>query len=475
MNKRKQYKILVACPPLDGHFSPLTGLAKHLKENGHDVRWYTGPSFSDKLQKLAIPHYSYERVLEVNQYTMEELYPERKFIKSQIKNLEFSLIHIFLERAPEHFEDVQAIYKVFPFDALLCDSMFLAGRLTQRVMKVPTVAVGVVPLPLQQRDLAPYGMGLPPSDSLVMTVKYAIMRFMTNRFFFRKLRRKYNEINRKFGMPPLGYALFDRGCREFLFYLQSGVPGFDYRRKELPKNIHFVGALQPYETTSAEALVIDWPGDPESRPMILISQGTMEPDHSKLIIPALEGLKESPYFIVVVTAYVDTERLRDLYPQDNILIEDYIDFDQIMPMADVFVTNGGYGSVMQGIGYGLPMVCAGVHEEKNEICARVDHLKLGVNLKTESPKRVAIKNAVERVLSSDDYREAVRNVQGEFARYDTMSLCEQYIRAAVENPGTRTKKAETHPWIYRSSKTLFLVLTDIYYGWELIVREVSIG
>ncbi len=32
-------KILFATMPFDGHFNPLTGIAVHLKESGHDVRW----------------------------------------------------------------------------------------------------------------------------------------------------------------------------------------------------------------------------------------------------------------------------------------------------------------------------------------------------------------------------------------------------------------------------------------------------
>ena len=87
---------------------------------------------------------------------------------------------------------------------------------------------------------------------------------------------------------------------------------------------------------------------------------------------------------------------------------------------------------MQGIRYGLPMVCAGIHEGKNEICARVDHVKIGINLKTESPKSTMIRRAVEHVLNDGSYQQAVRVVQDEFEQYDTMSLCEQYVRKAFE-------------------------------------------
>src|SRR4030095_2529860 len=48
-------KILFASLPADGHFNPLTGIAVHLRGKGHDLRWYTGPSYGKKLAALGIP------------------------------------------------------------------------------------------------------------------------------------------------------------------------------------------------------------------------------------------------------------------------------------------------------------------------------------------------------------------------------------------------------------------------------------
>ncbi len=56
-----------------------------------------------------------------------------------------------------------------------------------------------------------------------------------------------------------------------------------------------------------------------------------------------------------------------------------------MPYADVYVTNGGMGGVTLSIQNNLPMVTAGVHEAKNEICARVGYFNLGMNLKPRDP------------------------------------------------------------------------------------------
>ncbi len=70
-------KILFATMPFDGHFNPLTGVAMHLKAAGHDVRWYAGPSYATKLERLGIPHFPFRRAGEINQDNIGELFPER--------------------------------------------------------------------------------------------------------------------------------------------------------------------------------------------------------------------------------------------------------------------------------------------------------------------------------------------------------------------------------------------------------------
>jgi UDP:flavonoid glycosyltransferase YjiC (YdhE family) len=82
---------------------------------------------------------------------------------------------------------------------------------------------------------------------------------------------------------------------------------------------------------------------------------------------------------------------------------------------------------MLGIQNRVPMVVAGVHEGKNEICARVGYFKLGINLKTEKPSSAQIINAVEEVLADGIYKKNVTKLSREFAQYNPYKLTENYI------------------------------------------------
>jgi len=98
-----------------------------------------------------------------------------------------------------------------------------------------------------------------------------------------------------------------------------------------------------------------------------------------------------------------------------------------MPYATVYVTNGGYGGTMLGIINRLPLIVAGVHEGKNEICARVGYFKLGINLRTERPTPAAIDQAVNRIVNDREYKDNVKELAAEFSRYDPYEKSARFI------------------------------------------------
>jgi UDP:flavonoid glycosyltransferase YjiC (YdhE family) len=160
-----------------------------------------------------------------------------------------------------------------------------------------------------------------------------------------------------------------------------------------------------------------------------VSQGTVDnKDPEKLLVPTLQAYKDSPCLVIATTGGMHTEYLRKRFPQDNIIVEDFVDYDYIMPRANAFVTCGGYGSVMLSIKHCLPMVAAGVHEGKNEINARIGYFKLGINLNTERPTPAQIKKAVTALLANPAYRPRLATLHKELVSYNTLSACEGYIR-----------------------------------------------
>ena len=93
----------------------------------------------------------------------------------------------------------------------------------------------------------------------------------------------------------------------------------------------------------------------------------------------------------------------------------------MLPKADVLVTNGGYGSVNQVLSFGVPLVAAGLTEDKADVNARVAWSGAGINLATNEPTPQALREAVRTVLDKPDYRARAKRMADEFGRIDTRS------------------------------------------------------
>jgi len=168
--------------------------------------------------------------------------------------------------------------------------------------------------------------------------------------------------------------------------------------------------------------------------VVAVSQGTVDnTDPTKLIAPTLGALADGPYVVVATTAGTQTAELRRRFASPHVVIEDFIDFDALFPHVDVFVTNGGFGSVLAAMRHGVPVVGAGKTEGKNDIDARVGYNHLGVDLRSERPKPARIRAAVHRVLSDATIAANVAALRAELDSYDPMARIEAALHRELLN------------------------------------------
>jgi MGT family glycosyltransferase len=424
-------KILFANFPADGHFNPLTGLAFHLKKIGCDVRWYTAKKYEEKIQRLGIPFYGLKRALDFSaEREIEKIFPERKKHKSQVARVKFDMINVFILRSTEYYEDIKEIYEEFEFDLMIADITFGAIPFVKEKMNIPVIAIGVVPLPETSKDLPPSGLGLTPSYTFFGKIRQSLLRRISDVILFAKPTAVMRNMLAEHGIDSGKANIFDILIQKSTIVLQSGTPGFEYQRSDISNHIYFAGPLLPY-TKKKEGQ--GWYNKKlrQYDKVILVTQGTVEKDSDKLLIPTLEAFKNSDCLVIVTTGGSQTEELRRKYPHSNIIIEDFIPFDDVMPYADVYVTNGGYGGVLLSIQNQLPMVVAGVHEGKNEINARVGYFKLGINLKTEKPSVLQLRKSVEEILSNDVYSQNIKRLSKEFKQYDPNEICARQVARLI--------------------------------------------
>ena len=424
-------KILFASVPGDGHVNPLTGIAMQLMATGCEVAWYTSEIYIPKFKKLGIKQYTFKHAKDVNAINMDQVLPERKNITDLIEKINFDMINVFISRAPEYLQDITEIRKEFEFDLVVCDSMFSAIPLIKSEIKVPVIAIGIIPLAEESIDLAPNGTGLLPSENQDELDIYQKIREELSKVVFKPAIEMYSQILDSYSITHKKALMTDVLIRQADLYLQIGTPSFEYTRSDMGKNIRFIGGLTPYSNLNKlswfDKRILSYTS------VVLVTQGTVEKDTKKLIEPTIEAFKDTNTLLIVTTGGTNTNNLRSRYPQDNIIIEDFIPFDSLMPHIDAYVSNGGYGGTIMSIINNVPIVAAGVHEGKNEVCARIGYFKIGINLNTETPSPAAINNAVKQVLSNSNYKKNVRALNKEMGQYNPIELAVGYIQELLQH------------------------------------------
>lgn len=420
-------KILFASMPADGHFNPLTGIAAQLAARGHDVRWYAGPVYGRKLDALGMTCFPYRRASEITAGNLNELFPERVGLRGP-KLISFDLEKFFVANVDNHFRDIADIRSEFAFDAFFCDGAMYAEKLVAEVLGVPVFAVGLS-MVLPDGSGPPPFFGLRPARTVLGRAKHSVVRRMLASTMKHGV-LTYNTILAGHGIAPIPLDGFphvpmESARRVFL----NGAAGLEFPGYRPPDNAEYVGPLVPVrgalgpDTPLPPAVL-----DPDAK-VVAVSQGTVDnTDPTKLIVPTLEALKDEPYIVVATTAGAQTAELRRHFPSPNLVIEDFINYDVLFPHVDVFVTNGGFGSVLAAMRHGVPVVGAGKAEGKNDIDARVGYNRLGIDLRSERPQPARIRAGVRRVLTDPTFTANVAALRRDLDSYHPMAHIEASIR-----------------------------------------------
>jgi UDP:flavonoid glycosyltransferase YjiC (YdhE family) len=288
-----------------------------------------------------------------------------------------------------------------------------------RSKRPPIVLCGTSILHWRREDGAPPFAGLPPATTQAQRNEYAAISQEHDRVVNQPLARRLNRSLKDLGVGPLSMTLFDSVVELADAYMQLTVPSFEFPR-DIPPSVHFIGALPIIPN---QAPLPAWAHELDgSRKVVLVTQGTLANHNFGLLIaPTLAALANEPDLLVVVTA---GGRPIDAIPgpiPSNARLASYLPFEWMLPKVDVFVTNGGYGSVNQAMSFGIPLVTAGLTEDKADVNARVAWSGVGIDLATNEPTPRALHEAIRTVLDRPNYRSSASSMADEFDRIDTRS------------------------------------------------------
>ena len=415
-------KILFASTPATGHLNPLLAITRVLLAEDHEITFLTGSAYRDRIESSGAKFVSLPTGADFDLREILSVAPELKDVPPGLQWFRIAIERIFVDALPAQHQGLLLALQECQAEVIIGDDMFFGvlPMLLGPRSKRPAVALcGTSFLHLAREDGAPNFLGLPPATTEEQRRQYADIAREYDEAVDQPVLPRLNQLLGTLGVGPVSVPLFHSVVELADAYLQLSVPSFEFPR-QIPRSVHFVGTPP---IIPGQVPLPPWAHELNgSRKVVLVTQGTVANHNFGLLIaPTLAALANEPDVLVVATAGGrPIEAIPGVVPR-NARLASYLPFEWLLPRVNVLVTNGGYGSVNQAMSFGIPLVTAGMTEDKADVNARVAWSGVGINLATNEPTPEALRNAVRTVIDRPAYRMRASQMAAEFAGIDTRS------------------------------------------------------
>jgi len=418
-------KIIILIEPVDGHFNPFVPIIKKLIAREHEIICITGQNFKQRVEKLGAFFHPLPSKWDPKDAEVYDFFPELKN-KKGLSQIKFYLKHIMFDQVPDVLALLQQQLKQFPADVIVSDTFMVAGNWITELGGPPSVRLSILPLSLPGKNIAPFGLGLLPGNTVLLKFRNSLLKKLFEKLLFKDVQKHVNQIRQILGLTIFEQSFFSKGFEIPNLVLHTSTASFEYAREQMPDNLKFIGPVLIDPVTDFKEPNW-WLDINDDVPVILLNQGTVSKNLDDLINPVIDALKDEKVKLVIVP--VESGELNNL--PENMYAEKFIPFGNLLPHIDIMISNGGFGAVQNALAHGVPLIIAGATEEKMEVAARVENAGAGINLKTQNPSVSDIKMAVHNLLHNPSFKQKAKLLQTDFAKYDAAKLAVESIEQLI--------------------------------------------
>jgi UDP:flavonoid glycosyltransferase YjiC (YdhE family) len=426
-------RVLFTCWPFEGHVFPQLSIATALREGGDPVAFYSGEGALGAVEGEGMQLFPFRRTegawLRVHERE-RAVGGRRQSLRVQREAFRDWLV----ESISDQVADLHDVIETFEPDVIVTDaSMWGPSLVLHEAASVP-VALGS---PLIYA-LVP-GPGAPPPGSRLKPARTARGRALAwavtraTDLLATGTRRRVDEIRADHGLPPLRGSVNEH-MGGLPLYLVGSIPELDFRRRDLPPSVHYVGPLlwhPPQTPGSAQWL----DALPAARPWVHVTEGTSHYQDPFVLRAAASGLAGAPYEAILTTG-------RRRSPADvppgapNVHVRDWLSHDVLLPRCAALVTTGGAGTTMAGLRAGVPLVIVPTTWDKPDIAGRIVDAGVGVRLAPRRCTPQRLRAAVDEVLADPRYAVRAREVAAGLAAAPGPEGAAELVRALAPTPVT---------------------------------------
>jgi MGT family glycosyltransferase len=182
------------------------------------------------------------------------------------------------------------------------------------------------------------------------------------------------------------------------------------------------------------AFLGDWQPPASGLPVVLVSLGTTFNDDPEFFRGCARAFAGRPWHVVMTLGdQVDPAELGELPP--NVEARAWVSHVEVLEHAEVCVTHGGMGTVMEALSRARPLVVVPRSFDVTPMARRVADLGLGLMLAGDEADGPAILAAVEAVAGDDALRARVDEMQNHIRKAGGAAAAADRIEAYARSAG----------------------------------------
>ncbi len=374
-----------------GNLPPSLGVARALKQRGHEVAFAGRPEMVPRVKTAGF------RAIEfTDAYAQVERYPQGTFLTRMSCYL----------TSPAVEAQVRAVVAAEAPEIVLIDAMFPAALAQAPQFGAPT-AVFVHTFVFRQLDM---WRG--------MIARLDGMREQAG-----------------FGSLPGLDDLWRRRDR----IVSTSLPEFDAPAAPGWDNVRHVGPVLEDEKFAIPT-ILPW-AESDPTPLVLVSFSTgFEQRNVDKLQRALDALADLPVHVVATTGGIVAPN--ELAAPENAVVLNYAAHDPIMRHAALIMTHGGHGTAMRALRHGVPMVVIpGLAGDQPFVAAAVQEWGAGRALSGDADV-AAMREAAQDVLANPAYRRAAQERSASLRDVDGAANAAREVEALIETAASDRAAAE---------------------------------
>jgi MGT family glycosyltransferase len=419
-----------------GHVTPLWPVASALLARGHEVGVLTAPGVRAKVEKLGLRYFA-PRAWDATFERFQSVGEAKRGGLEVMRHLKGVLDDLILPDATRQLDDLGAVLGEWDADVIVGTlSTFGVSLAAERYARPWATHAPHITCPTPSRDLAPWGVGAQPPRDAAAKTKAALQRGFY-RLLDDVLSRGWAKTRERAGLSRGSMRMLEAVFSPYLYTIPSPA-AFDFPRRDLPRQVHYVGPCMPDAGEGGSWQSPFANGDP----IVYCTAGTVT-DPGPLVRAAIEAARGEPLnLFITLGSQLAPSSLGELPP--NVVAVPFVPQHLLLPRVSAVLCNGGSGAVMGALVAGKPLVVSPQNADQPENAVRCAALGAGVAIPRNGLSPEALRMALRSVLCDPSYTDAARRLAAASAATDGPAMA----------AGLLERLAETRQPVYRDDPEL---------------------